>query len=133
CSRASRLGTCLMLPHRCGPPGRARTGRARTGRASGFAPPVRAARHTRRTMRSSTLRLPRWASSAAAWCLALALLASASAQSGLAVRTQVRVWLGTEPAVVVGAEGAHRGSVDGVPRFATAYGLTWPGSAQDGR
>jgi len=84
-------------------------------------------------MRPSSLRLPRWAASAAAWCLVLALLASASAQAGLAVRTPVRVWLGTEPAVVVGAEGAHRGSVDGVPRFATAYGLTWPVSARDGR
>lgn len=84
-------------------------------------------------MRRSPLRLPAWAWSAAAWWVVVVLLASASAQAGPAVRTQVRVWLGTEPSVVVGAEGAHRGSVDGVPRFATAFGLTWPVGAKDGR
>ncbi|MFO7544921.1 MAG: SpoIID/LytB domain-containing protein [Trueperaceae bacterium] len=63
----------------------------------------------------------------------LSLLASVFAQAVPSVRTQVRVLLASAPSVMVGADGAHRGSVDGVPRFATAFGLAWPVVVRDGR
>ena len=63
----------------------------------------------------------------------LASVAGAFAQTVPSVHTQVRVLLASAPSVVVGADGAHRGSVDGIPRFATAFGLTWPVAARDGR
>lgn len=47
--------------------------------------------------------------------------------------TQVRVLLAYTGSVVVGADGAHHGVVDGAQHFATPLALTWPLAAVDGR
>lgn len=103
------------------------------GRAAGFSSPTGSVRHTSESMCPvpSSRRLLPWFF--AAILALLATLGSVTAQAVPPLRTQVRVLLATAPSVMVGADGAHRGSVDGVPRFATAFGLAWPVAARDGR
>ena len=51
-----------------------------------------------------------------------------------ALAQTIRVLLAEVPSdAAVRIDGAHRGFADGVPRFDTAYGLTWPFRAHDGR
>jgi stage II sporulation protein D len=57
----------------------------------------------------------------------------AAVLAGAAAAQSVRVLLLEAPRVEVVAEGAHRGSVDGVPAFTTPLGLRWPVSEEGGR
>ena len=62
--------------------------------------------------------------------LAAAVLVLCSASAALG--QTIRVLLAEVPSGEVRFETAHRGFVDGAPRFDTAYGLLWPFSAADG-
>ncbi len=62
--------------------------------------------------------------------LLLLLLASFTPAGAQAL---VRVLLAVEPQVTVVAEGAHRGSVDGIPAFHAPLGLSWPIRLDAGR
>lgn len=78
----------------------------------------------------SPSRRPR--SPAPAGVVLTALLALLAAFGGARAQT-VRVLLEVAPAVEVVAQGAHRGSVDGVPAFTTPLGLSWPVREEGGR